>query len=288
MASRAGVRIVDTEFVQFHPTALASGIDPMPLITEALRGEGAVLIDDTGDRFMVGVHPDAELAPRDVVARGVWRRLMAGHRVFLDARTAVGARFPKRFPTVFRLCGESGIDPRVEPVPIAPAAHFHMGGVAVGLDGRSSLPGLWAVGEVSRSGVHGANRLASNSLLEGLVFGEAVAVDVTVAVAGVVAEPVAIVDPGPHPEVDAALIARLRTVMWEKVGVVRDDASLRAALEAIGEIERTLPKAPSEARNMVEVARLVAEAALARTESRGAHYRSDYPEPDETYAVRVP
>ena len=290
MAGRAGGRLLDLEFVQFHPTALASGIDPMPLLTEALRGEGAVLIDDAGNRFMVGEHPDAELAPRDIVARAVWRRSLGDHKVFLDARAAVGERFPERFPTVFRLCGESGIDPRTEPVPIAPAAHFLMGGIAVGLDGHSSLPGLWAVGEVTRSGVHGANRLASNSLLEGLVFGEAVAVDVTTATA-VPAAPLGravITDPGPAPEVDPAPITELRTVMWEKVGVVRDDASLRQALNAIERISTHLPASRSEAGNMVEVAGLVTTAALARTESRGAHFRSDYPEPDETYLVRIP
>ena len=172
MAARAGALLADLEFVQFHPTALASGRDPMALLTEALRGEGAVLVDETGERFMVGQHPDAELAPRDVVARAIWARLQAGSRVYLDATTAVGAVFPERFPTVFDLCLEDGIDPRVQPVPVAPAAHYHMGGVATALDGRTSLPGLWAVGEVSRTGVHGANRLASNSLLEATVFGQ--------------------------------------------------------------------------------------------------------------------
>ena len=167
-----GRRLADLEFVQFHPTALASGRDPMALLTEALRGEGAVLVDDTGERFMVGQHPDAELAPRDVVARAIWARLQAGSRVYLDATAAVGASFPERFPTVFDLCLEDGIDPRIQPVPVAPAAHYHMGGVATALDGRASLPGLWAVGEVACTGVHGANRLASNSLLEATVFGQ--------------------------------------------------------------------------------------------------------------------
>ncbi len=171
MGARAGAGLADLEFVQFHPTALDTGRDPMPLLTEALRGEGAVLVDGSGERFMVGEHPDAELAPRDVVARAIYRRRQAGSPVYLDA-TPVGGSFPDRFPTVFELCMEDGIDPRREPVPVAPAAHYHMGGVAADLDGRSSLPGLWAVGEVARSGVHGANRLASNSLLEATVFGE--------------------------------------------------------------------------------------------------------------------
>ena len=288
IAARAGAHTADLEFVQFHPTALASGVDPMPLLTEALRGEGALLIDDKGERFMVAEHRDAELAPRDIVARAVWRRSRDGHRVFLDARK-IGAIFPQRFPTVFRICTDAGIDPRLEPVPVAPAAHFHMGGVAVGLDGRTSVPGLWAVGEVSRSGVHGANRLASNSLLEGLVFGERVAADITAATAGAaVPDGLPITDPGPAPAVDPTIVPELRRVMWERVGVVRDDSSLRSAVSSIQALEQRLPAAPSEAANMVLVGKLVAQAALARTESRGAHYRSDYPELDETYSVRMP
>ncbi|MEK7252831.1 MAG: L-aspartate oxidase [Actinomycetota bacterium] len=289
MASRTGADIVDAEFVQFHPTALDTGVDPMPLLTEALRGEGAVLVDETGDRFMVREHPDADLAPRDVVARAVWQRLRSGKTVSLDARSAVGASFSERFPTVFRLCHESGIDPRDELIPVAPAAHFHMGGIATDLEGRSSLPGLWAVGEVSRSGVHGANRLASNSLLEGLVFGEAVAADVVriSESTSVAARRLVIVDPGPEPEIDGGTITDLRRVMWEGVGVVRVDASLRTALDAIARIRRVTPAAPCEAGNMVDVARLLAEAALSRTESRGAHFRSDFPDADESRVARV-
>ncbi|HET7041406.1 MAG TPA: L-aspartate oxidase, partial [Gemmatimonadales bacterium] len=154
MAARAGARLVDLEFVQFHPTALATGADPMPLLTEALRGEGAVLIDERGDRFMLIEHPDAELAPRDVVARAIWRQLIAGHRVFLDATRAVGEEFPEYFPTVFHLCQEHGLDPRTQPIPVAPAAHYHMGGIAVDENGRTSLPGLWACGEVTATGAH--------------------------------------------------------------------------------------------------------------------------------------
>ncbi|MEO8083640.1 MAG: FAD-binding protein [Ardenticatenales bacterium] len=179
MAARAGALLADLEFVQFHPTALAApGADPLPLLTEALRGEGAVLLDDRGHRFMVDEHPLAELAPRDIVARAIWRRNAAGHTVFIDARVAVGARFPTRFPTVFRLCQAHGIDPRTEIVPVAPAAHYHMGGIAVDARGRSTLPGLWAAGEVTSTGVHGANRLASNSLLEAIAFGGHVADDI--------------------------------------------------------------------------------------------------------------
>ena len=255
MAARAGARLVDLEFVQFHPTALAvqatdaagtagagaAAGAPLPLLTEALRGEGAVLIDDRGVRFMAAVHPDRELAPRDVVARAIWARLAEGRRVFLDATRAVGERFPERFPTVFALCRQHGLDPRVEPLPVVPAAHYHMGGVAVDARGRTSLPGLWACGEVAATGAHGANRLASNSLLEALVFGARVAEDIQglrdVRDIEAPAVPAA-------PDLDLAaggsevLMARLRRVMWERVGVERDEAGLAAAVAELAALSR--------------------------------------------------
>lgn len=286
MAARAGARLADLEFVQFHPTALATGRDPMPLVTEALRGEGAVLVDETGERFMPAEHPDAELAPRDVVARAIYRRRRAGHEVYLDGTRAVGAAFPDRFPTVFELCLEDGLDPRREPVPVAPAAHYHMGGVATDLEGRSSLPGLWAVGEVARTGVHGANRLASNSLLEATVFGQRAGETVLAARPGRVDEAgarAAAADPGLAPEGTAPVVTGLRGVMDEGVGVVRDRAGLAAALEAIEGLAASLPPAAGEARNMIDAARVVARAALVRTESRGAHFRSDYPVADPAW-----
>jgi len=285
MAARAGAAVADLEFVQFHPTALASGRDPMALLTEALRGEGAVLVDEAGERFMVGRHPDAELAPRDVVARAIWARLQAGGRVYLDATAAVGASFPERFPTVFDLCLEDGIDPRTQPVPVAPAAHYHMGGVATDLDGRASLPGLWAVGEVSCTGVHGANRLASNSLLEATVFGQRAGEAVRVAGAPPVEATAAFAaaDPGPVPGDQGGVVGELRRTMWWGVGVVRDGPGLTAALERLEDLARRLSPGASEARNMVEAGGLIARAALVRTESRGAHFRSDYPEPDPAW-----
>lgn len=291
MAARAGARLVDLEFVQFHPTALASGADPMPLLTEALRGEGAILIDDAGTRFMAGEHKDQELAPRDVVARAIWRRLAAGYRVFLDAREAVGEEFPERFPTVFRLCQAQGLDPRTEPIPVAPAAHYHMGGIAVDERGRTSLPGLWACGEVTSSGVHGANRLASNSLLEALVFGGRVAEDLIAGhttarpprglrVAGGLVRSAGA--PG-----DAEVTAAVRQLMWEKVGLVRDAAGLGATLDELDRLADLYPRAAGEARNLLTVGHLLAEAALVRRESRGAHFRTDYPEPDPAWQHRL-
>jgi len=289
MAARAGAALADLEFVQFHPTALDTGRDPAPLLTEALRGEGAVLVDESGERFMVGEHPDAELAPRDVVARAIFRRRQGGGRVYLDGTRAVGESFPERFPTVFELCMEEGIDPRREPVPVAPAAHYHMGGVAADLDGCSSLPGLWAVGEVARSGVHGANRLASNSLLEATVFGQRAGEAVRSATLAPVDEGAAgsAPDPGLAPGDTAPLVRELRRVMEERVGVLRDGPGLAAGLEAIEALAARLEPVASEARNMIEAGRLIAGAALARTESRGAHFRSDYPEPDPSWAAIV-
>ena len=291
MAARAGARLVDLEFVQFHPTALAAGADPMPLLTEALRGEGALLIDDTGRRFMTTEHRDAELAPRDVVARALWSRLMAGHRVFLDSRAAVGEEFPEHFPTVFRLCQEHGLDPRTEPIPVAPAAHYHMGGIAVDDRGRTSLPGLWACGEVTATGVHGANRLASNSLLEALVFGGRVAEDLRAGLPAARAPRSLRTTGGPTAGVaaagDAELIAAVRRLTWEKVGVVRDGAGLTAALSELDRLAARHPQASGEARNLLGVGRLVAAAALARRESRGGHYRSDFPAPDPAWQHRL-
>ena len=295
MAARAGARLVDVEFVQFHPTALAAGADPMPLLTEALRGEGATLIDDLGERFMLGEHPDAELAPRDVVARAIWRRLAAGRTVYLDATTAVGEAFPERFPTVFELCRRQGLDPRRQPIAVSPAAHYHMGGIDVDASGRTSLSGLWACGEVSATGAHGANRLASNSLLEALVFGARVAEDLR--------RP-RVARPRRHPEVEAAsgaaeipaglgeeqgaaVVAEIRVLMWEKVGLVRDEAGLSAALARLDRIAAEFPELAGEGRNLLAAGRMVTAAALARRESRGGHYRSDYPEPDPAWRVHL-
>ncbi|WP_417821189.1 L-aspartate oxidase [Terasakiella sp.] len=282
MAARAGARLADLEFVQFHPTAIDVGVTPMPLATEALRGEGAHLIDARGVRFMPSVHPDAELAPRDVVARAIWRRVKAGEKVFLDAREAVGDEFPTRFPTVWGYCQDAGLDPRVQPIPITPAAHYHMGGVDVTLDGQTSIQGLWAVGEVACTGVHGANRLASNSLLEAVVFGRRAAQDI---LENLDNEPLANL-----PVLDQTggldLGAQLANLMYAACGVERNEASLFDALSQIVEWEQKSELYCPEFCNRLISAKMILVCALERCESRGGHFRSDYPETDEKQATR--
>jgi L-aspartate oxidase len=289
MAARAGALLADMEFVQFHPTALAIGRDPMPLVTEAVRGEGATLVNDLGVRFMLALHPDAELAPRDVVARAIFEQQQHGRTVGLDARAAIGSKFPQAFPTVFGFCIAAGIDPRVQNIPVAPAAHYHMGGIAVDEWGRTSLENLWACGETSATGVHGANRLASNSLLEALVYGSRVAADIaSVELRRTVdrAKPVPRAKTGRKLTTTAAqALSDVRNVMYSNVGLVRDEAGLRAALARIGELAADFGESP-ELRNLLVVGRLIAEAALARRESRGSHFRSDYPQSDEAFAKR--
>jgi len=288
IAARAGALIADPEFVQFHPTAVDIGRDPAPLATEALRGEGAAIIDREGRRFMPEVHPDAELAPRDVVARAVHMAVVSGRGAFLDARAAVGAAFPERFPTVYAACREAGIDPMTEPIPIAPAAHYHMGGVHVDGRGRTSLDGLWACGEVAATGAHGANRLASNSLLEAVVFAARVADDLS----GLLPNGRQVAWRSGGLPLDAAETAgdtlhmrRLRETMSRHVGVVRDAAGLEEALDVFAGIERAT-RSPALL-NAVTVARLVAAAALKRRESRGGHFRSDFPEENASLRRRT-
>ena len=291
MAARAGALLADMEFVQFHPTALDIGRDPMPLVTEAVRGEGAMLVNDLGERFMLAVHPDAELAPRDIVARAIFEQQQRGRTVGLDARGAIGASFPDAFPTVFGFCIAAGIDPRVRNIPVAPAAHYLMGGIAVDEWGRTSLEALWACGETSATGVHGANRLASNSLLEALVYGSRVATDI--ANAHPARQPASLKRSGSAGAAvsaaginQAQALSDLRNVMYSNVGLIRNEAGLREALRRIEDFETTLHGGRGDMRNLLVVGRLIAEAALARHESRGSHYRSDYPESDEALAKR--
>jgi L-aspartate oxidase len=285
IAARAGAVIADPEFVQFHPTAIMVGRDPAPLATEALRGEGAILINGKGERFMVARHPAAELAPRDIVARGVFAEIAAGRGAFLDARAALGSRFADKFPTVYASCIDGGLDPSTQPIPIAPAAHYHMGGIAVDTRGRSSIRRLWAGGEVASTGAHGANRLASNSLLEAAVYAARIAEDI---VGSEFPSPARALVTQPIPR-NCAMPARsgesLRGLMSSHVGVIRDGEHLAEAVRNFAALERETGNIAL--RNMATTALLVAASAFSRRESRGAHFRSDHPTEKTAFARRT-
>jgi L-aspartate oxidase len=282
LAALAGAEIADPEFVQFHPTAIDIGRDPAPLATEALRGEGAILRNTDGRAFMADYHPARELAPRDVVARAIHAERAAGRGAFLDATAAVGAHFPHEFPAVFAACMSAGIDPRVQPIPVTPAVHYHMGGVATDLDGRTSLEGLLAAGECASTGVHGANRLASNSLLEAAVFG---------ARAGRAAKGLSLgAEPplaaGPTPDLPDAALQTLRQAMSRDAGVIRDADGLVRLVATLDALEAAHGAAPT-----LVAAQLIARAALARQESRGGHFRADFPAtalPERTFVTLDP
>lgn len=287
LAMRAGAKLVDLEFVQFHPTGLWAGTQamgaPVALLSEAIRGEGAHLVDEQGRRFMCAIHPDAELAPRDIVSRGIWEQQARGESVYLDA-TALGESFARRFPSAFEDCQRAGFNPATDRLPVSPVAHYHMGGVKVDADGRTSVKGLWACGEVASTGLHGANRLASNSLLEALVFGERVARSVSEAVKNrlVPLQMGADLDLTQWPDTpdcaDAArALQQVRALMWATVGVVRNGADLERTLEQLDLMAARFP-ARSAIHDTITLASLIALAALRRCESRGGHYRSDFPQ----------
>jgi L-aspartate oxidase len=275
MAARLGAQIQDPEFVQFHPTALNADLDPAPLCTEALRGEGAVLIDKTGERFMKSVHELAELAPRDVVARAVHRQNARGLGAFLDCREAIGDAFPDRFPAVFAACQRAGIDPRVQPIPVAPTAHYHMGGVKTDIDGRTTVDGLWAIGECASSGLHGANRLASNSLAEGLVAAARCAKAMSKGGRRDLPPPPRKLGTSPASgggKLPQLALQRLRQAMSRHCGVERSASGLGELIELINALEAS--HGPADA---LLAARFIVTAALRRPESRGGHFRTDYP-----------
>ena len=324
-ALRAGAALADLEFVQFHPTALHLDSDPRPLISEAMRGEGAVLRDASGDRVMEGVHPRADLAPRDVVTRGMAARMAAlgVDHLCLDATAVPADRLERRFPTILARCGAAGVEPTRDWIPVSPAAHYLMGGVLTDLHGRTTLPCLYAVGEAACTGVHGANRLASNSLLEGLIF----AARIARAVAEETAEdwPPAAAPPAPGaplPALDGptnawdgnghrggsgpadagAVQDELRRLMTADVGVLRSADGLARAARRLAGLTRWPAPAPAtrdggpapagegprswETANLLQLGGLLARLALAREESRGAHHRREYPGPVDAWRVR--
>lgn len=278
-AVRAGAVVADLEFYQFHPTSLA--VPGNPLVSEAVRGDGAVLLDEHGRRFMFDVHPDGELAPRDVVARGIARAMAAqgGRPVLLDA-TALGRDYlAQRFPGISRACLAHGFDWAQQPVPVTPAAHYWMGGIRTDIDGRTSLPGLFAVGEAASTGVHGANRLASNSLLESLVFAWRASDALETDAPPLAVEP-AIADVL-HDGTETFERAELQELMWSLVGLERDAAGLDAAAAQLATwTVRGDTVTDGENRNLLDLARLLVHAARRREESRGAHERLDFPETD--------
>jgi L-aspartate oxidase len=266
LAAHAGAKLSDLEFVQFHPTAFDGPSRPMSLVTEAVRGDGAILIDDTGKRFMAD-EPGAELAARDIVARAVWRHRAEGHKTFLDARKHPGKEFAQRYPVISAFCKMAGIDPATDPIPIRPAAHYHMGGIAVDIDGRSTVGGLWACGEVARTGLHGANRLASNSLMEAIVCARWVAESIKGVSAGRVRLQTA------HSLPLASDPSIVRAILAQGLGVLRDRDTISRAIRGLYPMANSRGAASDPAM----VGMMIAVSAYRREESRGGHYRTDFP-----------
>jgi len=291
MAYRAGAEITDLEFIQFHPTALYLKKAPRFLLSEALRGEGAHLLNMEMSRFMPKYHPMAELAPRDVVARAIMHELELTRAkepiVYLDLTNLEAARIQHRFPRIYSTCMQYNIDITSELIPVRPAAHYAMGGVRTDLDGRTTLPGLYAAGEAAGTGVHGANRLASNSLLEGLVFGaragRKMRDELKIAPNKSPKDPpAAAYSNGPVPVPIENAVTRLQELMWKDAGIVRTGSGMKQAIKELEEIGAQVSRPHSrrefEARNLQIAGLLVARSALAREESRGAHYRTDFPD----------
>jgi L-aspartate oxidase len=282
MALARGAHAAGLEFVQFHPTALLSAKDPLPLLTEALRGAGATLLTGSGRRLMLGLHPRGDLAPRDVIARAVWECRESGDEVFLDARAVFSSARRNEFPAAFATCCAHGVDPREQAIPVTAAAHYHMGGLVVDACGHTNLAGLWACGEVAYTGLHGANRLASNSLLEAIVCGRSVGAAISRSksvrrrwISTGVPECV------PFDE-NCEAWTQLRRLMWKDMGPVRDGPDLVRAIRTVRAMRRSLAADSLILRQRFDLAAAMLIAAAARQESRGAHWRRDFPQRDRT------
>ena len=290
MAARAGAKLSDMEFVQFHPTALDIGLDPAPLLTEAIRGEGAHIVDENYNRFMQTIHPDKELAPRDVVARAIFRERENGRSTFLDCRHFKKNSFQSLFPTAYEFLKKTKIDSTKDLIPIIPAAHYHMGGVKVDLTGQTSVKGLWACGETSSTGAHGANRLASNSLLEAFVFAKKIAEAInSKAIDQTKLEKINIENYFPKEKTISKIRAKkyiwqLRSNMTRNVGLERSNQSLNQAFIEFDRIERESKHLSAKLKDMILISRLITYAAIMRQESRGTHYRNDFAKIDSTFA----
>lgn len=282
MAYRAGAKLSDMEFVQFHPTALAVEQNPMFLISEAVRGEGAFLVNDCGEAFMERYHSWKDLAPRDVVSRAIFQEMEQGRKVYLNA-IHLGKRFQNRFPKIYKALCKFGIDPCKDWIPVTPAAHFIMGGIYTDIYGQTTISRLFACGEVACTGVHGANRLASNSLLEGTVFAQRVA-EKCIELVELETD---------FPELNRITLCKnkhketqwkqtIRQVMWKYAGIVRTEEGLTKGISQLKQLETEIPQGYFECRNMLMIAQVVMESALSRRESRGSHYRSDYPKPQKS------
>ena len=289
LAAQAGAVLTDMEFIQFHPTGLDFGLDPTPLATEAIRGDGAYLVNQNEERFMLGIHPENELAPRDLVAQNLFKQIEQGNSVFLDCRK-LSNEFETKYPQVASYCQAAGLNPKIDLLPILPVAHYHIGGVKTDLEGKTSIEGLWCCGEVAATGIHGANRLASNSLLESMVFGRIVAKNIN----SLPIKRVNKINPDfirMHKEKTKNRIRakkyiwQLRSSMMRNIGIVRNHSSIIKGLHDILKIERESKGLSAKLNDMILVSKFIIIGAYLRKESRGCHLRSDYKNTENNFIL---
>tara|TARA_B100001027_G_scaffold155575_1_gene109451 strand:+ start:867 stop:2480 length:1614 start_codon:yes stop_codon:yes gene_type:complete len=289
LAAQAGAVLTDMEFIQFHPTGLDFGLDPTPLATEAIRGDGAYLVNQNEERFMLGIHPENELAPRDLVAQNLFKQIEKGNSVFLDCRK-ISNEFETKYPQVASYCQAAGLNPKIDLLPILPVAHYHIGGVKTDLEGKTSIEGLWCCGEVAATGIHGANRLASNSLLESMVFGRIVAKNIN----SLPIKKVNKINPDfirMHKEKTKNRIRakkyiwQLRSSMMRNIGIVRNHSSIIRGLHDILKIERESKGLSAKLNDMILVSKFIIIGAYLRKESRGCHLRSDYKNTEDNFIM---